>query len=83
MSDSKDFNKVDRPEGKMADRSHSAALLEYRDAYHAAKQTNPSAVDGLPDPDGDPKSFDATAALEQLRKLRGKLTSDPRVDLKS
>lgn len=42
------------------------ALLEYREAYLAARRENPRTVAGLPDPDcGTP--FDAEVALVMLR----------------
>jgi hypothetical protein len=89
MSTEKSFNRLDdRPEARDRDRfgnfkAKTSTLLEYREAYLALKRSNPEAVKGLPDPDGDPKSFDPQQALDSIRRLRGGLKTDPAVDLKS
>lgn len=84
----KEFNRVDRDIARpKADRFEEhkadvAAWLIYREAYLAAQGADPGSVVGLPHPDTDPKAFDATKALADLQRLRGRLTADPAVDLK-
>lgn len=48
-------------------KAKTKALIEYREAYFAAKARDPKAVEGLPDPDGDPQGFDPVEALDRLK----------------
>lgn len=61
-----------------------STLSEYREAYRQAVQVDPEIVRGLPDPNNAATaSFDPARALEELRRLTARLTTDPRTDLKA
>jgi hypothetical protein len=87
MKPQDEFDHLDRPEiprDRFKDfKASTSKLLEYREAYFALATANPDAVAGLPHPDGDPRTFNPSQAMESLQKIGAELRGVPLMDLKT